>query len=141
MDAFHVDRRLLLRSGDDRTEHRRIVDELALKHGSDLVALGHDVVGDESFGCSGRERLLKRGQIFEADDPRLVRQYMQTGVNRLADVLDLAAITAGEYYKVPRAVGEHSLQKIRRGVNVQFPACRILRARIEARDAAHVLRE
>ena len=119
--ALHIDGGLRLGAGQDGAEDRRIVDQLALQHGGDLEALGHDVVGHEAVRGGDGERAFELGRSALRMIHGLSARTCMPAFERGADEADLGAVAAGEDDDVAGAVVDHALQVVGRGMNVELP--------------------
>ncbi len=137
--ALHVDAGIGLRAAHEGPERGRIVDELPLQLARDLVALGHDVERDQLARLRGVERALELGQVGRLQDPGLVHQRVEPGVQRGLDAVDLAAVAPGEDHRVARPVAQHLGQEVGRGVDLELPARRVVRALVEAGHAREMV--
>ena len=71
----------LARTGDELAERLDVVDQFALQDRGDFVALGHHVIGDQPLRFGGVEGLLQLRQVGGVDDPRLVGENVEAGLN------------------------------------------------------------
>ena len=120
--ALHVDAGVGLRPRHEAAEGGRVVHQLALQLARDLVALGHDVEGDQLAVLRRAQGALELGEVAGLEDPRLVHQRVQAGIERGLDAIDLAAVAAGEHDRVARTVAQHLLEEIGDGVDLELPA-------------------
>ena len=139
MDALDLDTRLGLGAGDRGAEDRRVVHQRSLDDGGGLEALGHDVVRHQAGAVGQLERRFERGKLRGVNDPRLVGQHVEAGVERRADALHLIAAAAGDHHYVARPLGAHSPQRVVGAVDVEFPVGGVVGAGVEAFDALEVL--
>ena len=139
--ALHVDRRLGLGARHDLAERRAIVDQRALEHGRDLEALGHDVVGDELLRVGFGQRRLDLRQVGRFQNPRLVGQDVEAGLDRRQDAIDLHRVPAREDDDVAGTLLEHALEVVGARVHLDVPRRRALGAAVEPGDAVEVLEE
>ena len=141
MDALHVHRGIVLGPLQHLAEHRRIVDERALQDRRHLEALGHDVVGDDAGAIGLGEGAFQLVEIRRLEDPRLVRQHVQAGLDRCRDPIDLRAVAARKHDDVARPVAQHPLEGVRRRVHVDGPCRRARGAPVERVDSLEVFVE
>lgn len=141
MNAFRVDGG---RGGGtflEGSEDGGRVEEGTLEQGGDFVAFRHDVVADEAFGGGEVESLFEFGEIGEGDDPGLVGEDMQSGLERGEDAIDLAAVAAGEDDSIAGMIMEHGCHGVRAGVDIEVPVGGVVLAVIEEGDAVEVVEQ
>ena len=141
VDALHVDARLRLRALDELAEGGSVVDELPLQLARHLVPLGHDVEGDQLLLVGGGQRLLQLGKVGRLQDPGLVHERVEAGVEGGLHAVDLAAVAPGEHDRVAGPLAEHARHEVRRGVHLHLPARGVVRALVEARHPRQVIDE
>ena len=139
--ALHVDSRLGFAAREQAAEGGRVVHQLALQLGGHLEALGHDVERDEPFLLGGGQGALELRQVVFLEDPRLVDERMQIGVERGLHAIDLPPVASRDHHGVPGMLLEHPLQEIRAGVDLELPRRRVARAPVEPRHPRQMVHE
>ena len=141
MHAFHVDARRVRGARHGLTEDGGVVDERALEDRRHLEALGHDVEGHDALAIGLGEHFLERRKIRGVQDPRLVAEDMQTGLDRPRDPIDLAAIASREHDDIPRPLAQHPFEEIGAAVDLGLPRGGPVAPVVERRDAFEMFGE
>lgn len=140
--AVHVDGGVGGVAGEEVAEDGGGVDESAVEHGGDLVALGHDVVGDDVLAGGLVEGVGEAGEVGRTEDPGFVGEDVEAMGDGLFDAFDFRAIAAGEDNNVAGGlVAEEAGEGAGSGVDVEFPGGGVFGALIKAGDAGEVVGE
>ena len=138
MNALHVRGWIGCSPLHDLAKRPAVVHECPLNDRRDLEPLGHDVVRDQAPGIGLRQCRLHLRQIVRLQNPRLVGQHAETGVDRPGDLIDLQAVAPREDHHVARVLVQHAIDEVRAGVHFELPRGRALLARVERRNPVQV---
>ena len=111
----------------------------SLHHGSNLEALGHDVVQQYPLLVGHLQCFLQQRIITWLNRHRLVSQHVESFGHGRSDVLGLLRIIARHDYYVARLFFEHLGHEVRAGVDFCLPVSRGFFARIVLFYASQVL--
>src|SRR5262245_42417216 len=135
MYALVVDARLIRRARQRLAENITVLYQFALEDRRDLVALGHDVVGDQALAIRVIEHFLQARQMLRDQYPRLVGEQVQSGADGGFEVVNLPRIPPREHDNIAGFLLGEPLQEIRRGVQFELPVRRMLCPRVEPGNA------
>ena len=134
MGAFHENTRIVLVSGNDRAKDCRVIHQFSLQDGGDFVPLGHHIVGHQALLVRQGQGRLQRGEVLGANNPGLVRQHIQSRLERSLDFGDFDAVAAGQHDDIAGTRGDHLFQRAGAPVNIQFPTRGMVRPAVELLD-------
>ena len=139
VDALRRYSRFGFRARDLFAEDIGIVNQFALEYRSDLKAFRHDVVGDYAFLLRAVEEVPQFRHGGGVDDPGLVGENVEAGIDRGLEAVDLRAVAAGHHHYVAWTFPQHAREEIGAGVKLDFPGGWAFFARVEERDAVEVV--
>ena len=102
------------------------------------MPLGHDIENNQLLLLGSAQNLFEFGQVLWHDDPRLVGQDMQPGMNRRLDRVDLAPVAAGKHHNIAGPFLQHPIQGFWPGMDFQLPSGGPFDSGVEAGNALEV---